>query len=94
MRGISKNIHAYVAWQDMKIGITAEDVSWSPDVANDMANRLHDMWHNTLMELYRFGMLAGTPPEGDDDDDDMEPHSGREVFDQRIVRLEEGNEDG
>jgi hypothetical protein len=94
MRGLSKNIHAYVAWQDIKIGLTAEDVSWSPDVAHDMANRLADLWHSTLLELYRFGMLAGTPPEGDEDDDDAEPFTGRELFDQRIVRLEEGNEDG
>ena len=92
MRGLSRNIHAYVAWQDMKLGITAEDVSWSPDVAADMTNRLHEMWHNTLMELHRFGMLASSVDD-DDDDDEYGPVPDRELQDPRIVRLEDGSED-
>lgn len=90
MRGLSRNMHGYIAWQDMRVGLLAEDVSWSPDVASDMANRLHEMWHNTLLELYRFGMLDG---EHDEDDDEFGPTPERELQDPRTVRLDDGSED-
>lgn len=84
-------MHAFIVWQDIKIGITAEDVSWSPDVASDMSNRIHEMWHNTLLELHRFGMLANNV---DEDADEYGPAPERELQDPRIVHLEEGFEDG
>lgn len=68
MRGMSRNMHAFIAWQDMKVGLVAEDVSWSPDVAQDMVNRVHEMWHDTLLELNRFGMLGNGGVTDDDDD--------------------------
>jgi len=83
-------MHAYISWQDMRVGLLAEDVSWSPDVASDMANRLHEMWHNALLELYRFGMLDG---EHDEDDDEFGPTPERELQDPRTVRLDDGSED-
>ena len=93
MRGLSRNMTAFIAWQDMKIGLTAEDVSWSPDVAADMANRLHEMWHNTLLELHRFGMLANNLNDDDEDDDEFGPMPDRELQDPRIVRLDDGSDD-
>lgn len=93
MRGISRNMHAVIAWQDMRVALTAEDVSWSPDVAQDMTNRLHELWHDTLLELHRFGMLANNSDDDDDDDDDGELHRERELQEPHIVTLEEG-EDG
>lgn len=89
MRGLSRNMHAMIAWQDMRVALTAEDVSWSPDVAADMVNRLHELWHDTLLELHRFGMLANDPDE--DEDDEIVPE--RELQEPHIVKLEEG-EDG
>lgn len=93
MRGLSRNMNAYIAWQDMRIGITAEDVSWSPDVASDMANRLHEMWHNTLLELHRFGMLASSSLDDEDEDEEFGPEPERELQDPRTVRLEDGSDD-
>ena len=90
MRGISRNMHAVIAWQDKRVALTAEDVSWSPDVAADMVNRLHELWHDTLLELHRFGMLANGPDE--DIDEDGLPRE-RELQEPHIVTLEEG-EDG
>ena len=90
MRGVSRNMHAYISWQDMRVGLLAEDVSWSPEVASDMSNRLHEMWHNPLLELYRFGMLDG---EHDEDDDEFGPTPERELQDPRTVRLDDGSED-
>lgn len=91
MRGLSRNMHAVIAWQDMRVALTAEDVSWSPDVAQDMVNRLHELWHGTLMELHRFGMLANSPDDDDFDEDGI-PRE-RELQEPHIVTLEEG-EDG
>jgi hypothetical protein len=91
MRGISRNMHAVIAWQDMRVALTAEDVSWSPDVASDMVNRLHELWHDTLLELHRFGMLANSPDD-DDLDEDGVPRE-RELQEPHIVTLEDG-EDG
>jgi hypothetical protein len=90
MRGLSRNMHAVIAWQDMRVALTAEDVSWSPDVAADMVNRLHELWHDTLLELHRFGMLANSI---DDDDEDPELVPERELQEPHIVKLEDG-EDG
>lgn len=90
MRGLSRNMHAVIAWQDMRVALTAEDVSWSPDVAQDMTNRLHELWHSTLLELHRFGMLAGS---GDGDIDEDGVPRERELQEPHIVTLEEG-EDG
>jgi hypothetical protein len=90
MRGLSRNMHAVIAWQDMRVALTAEDVSWSPDVAADMVNRLHELWHDTLLELHRFGMLANSI---DDDDEEPELVPERELQEPHIVKLEDG-EDG
>jgi hypothetical protein len=91
MRGLSRNMHAVIAWQDMRVALTAEDVSWSPDVAADMVNRLHELWHDTLLELHRFGMLANDLD--DDEADEAELASERELQEPHIVKLEDG-EDG
>lgn len=92
MRGMGRNMHVYLSWQEMRIGITAEDVSWNPDVAEDMANRLHDIWYNALLELNRFGMLDNG--QEDEDVDEFGPDPERELQDPRIVYLEDGSEDG
>lgn len=94
MRGLSRNMHAFVQWQDMRVGLVAEDVSWSPDVASDMANRLHEMWHNCLLELYRFGMLdSNLDGFEEDDEDEYGPSPERELQDPHTVRLDDGSDD-
>lgn len=90
MRGLSKDMHAYVAWQDMRVGLIAENVSWSPDVAQDMTNRIGEMWHNTLLELYRFGMLGN---DDTDDDDEFGPSPERELQNPYVVYLKEDEAD-
>jgi hypothetical protein len=59
-------------------------------VAADMTNRMHEAWHNTLLELHRFGMLAT-----DDDDDELDEfgvtRSG-ELIDPFTVQVNEDQE--
>lgn len=85
MRGLSKDMSIHLAWQDMRISLVAEGVSWSPDVAKDLTNRLHETWHNTLLELHRFGMLDND--DEDVDDDEFGPTPERELQDPHIVTL-------
>lgn len=66
IKGLSQDLSLHMAWQDIRLSFIAEGMSWRPDVAADMTNRMHEAWHNTLLELHRFGMLAT------DDDDEEE----------------------
>lgn len=88
MKGLSQDLSLHLAWQDIRISFVAEGMSWRPDVAVDMTNRLHEAWHNTLLELHRFGMLDNDP----EDEDEFGPQPERELMDPRIVRL--SDEDG
>lgn len=90
MRGLSNDIHCHVSYGDIRVAMVAEGCSWSPDVAQDIANRTAEVWHNTLMELYRFGMLE-QPSE--DEEDEEEPEGVNEsIIHRHIVRLD--GEDG
>jgi hypothetical protein len=84
VRGISRDMSIHLAWQDMRLSLVAEGVSWSPDVAQDMVNRMHEGWHNTLLELHRFGMLAN---DDDTDADEFGPTPDKELIEPHIVRL-------
>lgn len=90
MKGLSQDLSLHLAWQDIRLSFIAEGMSWRPDVAADMTNRMHEAWHNTLLELHRFGMLDND----EDDEDEFGPQPDREVIDPRVVRLldEEGSD--
>lgn len=83
MRGSSRTISAHIVWNDLRVGISAEDVAWSPDVAADMVNRLHEMWHWSLLEMDRFGMLAHS---GED--------TAADLLDPQVVRFDDGGDGG
>lgn len=90
MKGLSQDLSLHLAWQDIRLSFIAEGMSWRPDVAADMTNRMHEAWHNTLLELHRFGMLDND----EEEDDEFGPQPDREVIDPRVVRLldEEGSD--
>jgi hypothetical protein len=90
MKGLSQDLSLHLMWQDIRLSFVAEGMSWRPDVAADMTNRMHEAWHNTLLELHRFGMLAT-----DDDDDELDEfgvtRSG-ELIDPFTVQVNEDQE--
>ena len=94
MRGLSRDMSIHLAWQDMRISLIAEGTSWSPDVAKDLTNRLHETWHNALLELHRFGMLDNGGEEVEDDE--FGPTPERELQDPHITTVFDGlaGEDG
>jgi hypothetical protein len=91
MKGLSQDLSLHLMWQDIRLSFVAEGMSWRPDVAADMTNRMHEAWHNTLLELHRFGMLATD----DDDDDELDEfgvtRSG-ELIDPFTVQVNEDQE--
>lgn len=91
MRGLTRDMSVHLAWNDIRLSLIAEGVSYSPDVALDLTNRLHEAWHNTLLELHRFGMLD-TGDSEDEDEDEFGPQPDKELIDPRVVFLmdEEG----
>lgn len=86
-RRYSQDMHAHIGYGEIRCSLISEGTAWSPDVAQDMVNRLNDLWFNTLQSLDEFGMLASSG-EGDDDDDEFGPTPERELQDPITVYLE------
>lgn len=75
----SRDIVVRIVFGDIEVGIAAEGVSWSPDVASDMVARAKVLWHDALEELAEIGMLdIGGDEEseyalvGDDEDGEVD----------------------
>jgi hypothetical protein len=84
-----KDLSMHAMYGEIRCSIIAEGASWSPDVANDMVNRMHELWYNTLHELYQFGMLGE-----EEEEDDYGPTPEKELIDPRVVRLGKEDDDG
>lgn len=87
-RRYSQDMHAHIGYGEIRCSLISEGTAWSPDVAQDMVNRLNDLWFNTLQSLDEFGMLASSGEGGDDDDDEFGPTPERELQDPITVYLE------
>ena len=75
----SRDIVVRIVFGEIEVGIAAEGVSWSPDVASDMVARAKVLWHDALEELAEIGMLdIGGDEEseyalvGDDEDGEVD----------------------
>lgn len=82
----SRDIQLHVRYGEIQVSMIAEGVSWSPDAANDLVNRVAMAWDNTLASLYEHGLL-----EVDEEDDDYGPVPDKELMDPRIVTLEDND---
>jgi len=56
----SKDIQIALQVGPVAVSMCAEDVSWNPDVANDMQNRMLGMLREALQEAASWGMLQAT----------------------------------
>jgi hypothetical protein len=92
MKGLSQDLSLHLMWQDIRLSFVAEGMSWRPDVAADMTNRMHEAWHNTLLELHRFGMLATGDDEDDDDTDEFGPTRSSELIDPFTYQVQDDQE--
>jgi hypothetical protein len=87
----SRDLGMHVAWGDIRCSIIAEGRSWSPDVANDMVNRMNQLWENTLTGISDTGYFDSMAEE-EDDDDEYGPVPDKELVEPRVVYLGEDGE--
>lgn len=87
-RRYSQDMHAHIGYGDIRCSLISEGTAWSPDVAQDMVNRLNELWFSTLQSMDEFGMLASSGEGDDDDDDEFGPTPERELQDPITVYLE------
>ena len=93
MRIPSRNISLHLRYLDLNLAIMSEGSSWSPDVADDMVNRMERYLENTIRTMIEYGMIEGSEiEEEDEDEDEWGPQPEKELIDPRIVTLE--GEDG
>jgi len=52
---MSKNIMARVVYGDLRVELTAEGVSWNPDVADDLIKRVNSLWRSSLEAMQETG---------------------------------------
>lgn len=84
MRVPGKDMSVHVSYLDLYVAVVAQNVSYSPDVADDMVGRAGKLLNESLYALASYGLVGDSD---DDDDDEFGPVPDREVMDPRIVRL-------
>jgi len=82
MRVPTKDIKISVSYLDLRVTMVAEGVSWSPDVAQDMVNRIENLWESALLSAATFGLISIQESVDDDEADLLQ------------IELEEGDLDG
>lgn len=65
-----RDIAMRISWNDLHVLLVAEGVSWSPDVADDMAARIRPLWRNALEDFKESGFLADYDDYDDEDYED------------------------
>lgn len=67
--GNSRNIAMRISWSDLSVLLVAEGVSWSPDVADDMAARIRPLWRNALEDFKETGFLSEEVEDYEDEEE-------------------------
>lgn len=49
---VSKDIMVRIIYGDVMVELTAEGVSWNPDVADDLIKRVSTLWKSTLETMH------------------------------------------
>lgn len=49
---VSRDITVRIIYGDVMVEVTAEGVSWSPDVADDLIKRVNGLWKSTLESMH------------------------------------------
>ena len=90
MRIPSRNISLHLRYLDLNLAIMSEGSSWSPDVADDMVNRMERYLENTVRTMIEYGLMeASELEEEDEDEDEWGPQPEKELIEPRTVTLED-----
>lgn len=87
MRIPSRDIGLHVNYLDLHIALIAQGVSWSPDVADDMAKRMKVVFDNAVHTLAEYGLMGEN--EEDEDEDEFGPVPDKELVEPHVVYLME-----
>jgi hypothetical protein len=85
----SRDIAVHVGYLDLQLTMVAQGVAWSPDVANDMVNRMGDLFQQSLMTTIEYGLIGE-----DEEEDDYGPTPEKELINPYVVHVEDDNVDG
>ena len=80
MRIPARDMSVHVAYLDLHLALVAQGVAWSPDVADDMINRVGKLFEQSMMTLAQYGAF-----DSEDDEDEFGPVPDKELVDPRIV---------
>lgn len=83
MRVPSKDISVHVGYLDLHLALVAQNVAWSPDVADDMISRMGKLFDQSMYTLAQYGVFE------DEDEDEYGPTPERELIDPRVVFVED-----
>jgi hypothetical protein len=87
----SKDMIVHVGYLDLQLAIIAQGVAWSPDVADDMVNRMTKLFDQSLMAASQYGLFESD----EEEDDDYGPTPEKELINPYIVHVEDDkNVDG
>ena len=89
MRIPPRNISLHVRYLDLNIALISEGSSWSPDVADDMVNRMEKYLENTIRTMIQYGVFQSAIEEDDEDEEEWGPQPEKELIDPRSGRLED-----
>lgn len=84
MRIPARDMSVHVAYLDLHLALVAQGVAWSPDVADDMINRVGKLFEQSMMTLAQYGAF-----DSEDDEDEFGPSPDKELVDPRIVYVED-----
>ena len=84
MRIPSRDMSIHVGYLDLHLAIVAQGVAWSPDVADDMLNRMGKLFDQSMMTLAQYGVF-----DEEEDDDEFGPTPEKELVDPRVVYVED-----
>ena len=91
MRIPPRNISLHVRYLDLNIALISEGSSWSPDVADDMVNRMEKYLENTIRTMIQYGVFQSAIEEDDEDEEEWGPQPEKELIDPRIIKLEDND---
>lgn len=83
MRIPNRDMSIHVGYLDLHLAIVAQGVAWSPDVADDMLNRMGKLFDQSMMTLAQYGAFD------EEEDDEFGPVPDKELVDPRVVYVED-----
>lgn len=79
-----RDMSIHLAYLDLHLGIVAQGVGWSPDVADDMIGRMKDLFDQSLYTMAEYGVI-----DLDEDEDEFGSTPDSELIDPKIVYVED-----